>query len=107
MDIIKKSQTTPEDIVIDILKKWLQGTGMPVTWQSLITSLENLSYHMLASTIKEELDEGKVRVYTCTYKVNHFCRIYTLIYGTAATKNTKRLLTPKIDVSPCTDAYKT
>ena len=55
MDNIKKSEQTPEDIVTEILKKWLQGTGMPVTWQSLITSLENSAHHMLASTILENI----------------------------------------------------
>ena len=64
VDNIKKSEQTPEDIVIEILKKWLQGRGMPVTWQSLITSLENSAHRMLASTIKEKLDEGSGQLVT-------------------------------------------
>ena len=58
VDSIEKSQHTPEEIVIGILKKWLQGTGMPVTWQSLITSLENSGHRTLASAIKEKLDKA-------------------------------------------------
>ena len=59
VDSIEKSQQTPEDIVTGILKKWLQGTEISVTWHSLITSLESSGHGSLAYTIKEKL-EGRV-----------------------------------------------
>ena len=62
VDSIEKSQHTPEEIVTGILKRWLQGTEMSVTWQSLITSLENSGHLTLASTIKEKLDKHRIAV---------------------------------------------
>ena len=60
VDSIEKShQQDPNDIVTGILKKWLQGTGMPVTWQSLITSLETSGHGRLASTIKQKLGKAE------------------------------------------------
>ena len=55
MDSIEKSQHTPEEIVIGILKKWLQGTGMPVTWHSLITALEISGHGSLAEKLEDRV----------------------------------------------------
>ena len=62
VDSIEISQHTPEDIVTGILKKWLQGGGIPVTWQSLIRALKNSGHLTLASTIKEKLDKHRIAV---------------------------------------------
>ena len=41
-----------EQIVQRILEEWLQGKGLPVTWGSLIQTLEDINLTLLANKIK-------------------------------------------------------
>ena len=44
-------QKNAEMINLKILKKWINGTGLPVTWDVLIQVLHDIELHQLASEI--------------------------------------------------------
>lgn len=45
-----------ERINIKLLQKWLSGTGRkPVTWSTLITVLQDMELHTLASNIEQHI----------------------------------------------------
>ena len=46
-----ESQKNAEMINLKILKKWVNGTGLPVTWDVLIQILQDIELHELASEI--------------------------------------------------------
>ena len=46
-----ESQKNAEMINLKILKKWVNGTGLPVTWDILIRILQDIELHELASEI--------------------------------------------------------
>ena len=41
----------PERIVLRILQEWLEGKGLPVTWESLIQTLSDTDLSVLAEQI--------------------------------------------------------
>ena len=41
----------PEDVVLRILQEWLEGKGLPVTWETLLQTLRNGGLHALADHI--------------------------------------------------------
>ena len=41
----------PEDVVLRILQEWLEGKGLPVTWESLIQTLRDIDLSVLADQI--------------------------------------------------------
>ena len=45
----------PDDIVIDILKKWLQKESTPVTWDNLIRVLRDCGLKPLAKCVQKEM----------------------------------------------------
>ena len=42
----------PEDVMLRILQEWLEGKGLPVTWESLIKTLRNIDLSVLADQIQ-------------------------------------------------------
>ena len=50
-----ESQKNAEMINLKILKKWVNGTGLPVTWDILIRILQDIELHELASEIYDAL----------------------------------------------------
>jgi hypothetical protein len=42
----------PERIVLRILQEWLEGKGLPVTWESLIQTLRDTDLSVLADKIQ-------------------------------------------------------
>ena len=48
----------PLVITVEILRQWLQGKGKkPVTWQTLVTCLQDTGLHVLAGKIDDSLSE--------------------------------------------------
>ena len=41
----------PEDVMLRILQEWLEGKGLPVTWESLIQTLRDTDLSVLAEQI--------------------------------------------------------
>ena len=41
----------PEDVVLRILQEWLEGKGLPLTWESLIKTLRDTGLSTLADHI--------------------------------------------------------
>ena len=41
----------PEDVLLRILQEWLEGKGLPVTWESLIQTLRDTDLSVLAEQI--------------------------------------------------------
>ena len=51
-------QQSPIDITVEILRQWLQGKGKkPVTWQTLVTCLQDTGLYVLAKNIDDSLSE--------------------------------------------------
>ena len=42
----------PEDVMLRILQEWLEGKGLPVTWESLVKTLRNIDLSVLADQIQ-------------------------------------------------------
>ena len=42
----------PEDVVLMVLQEWLEGKGLPVTWESLIQTLRDTDLSVLADRIE-------------------------------------------------------
>ena len=55
MDNITEHNKKPENIVTEILQKWIQGTGVPRDWISLINTLEQSNQKELALEIRKKL----------------------------------------------------
>ena len=56
--IAKSKQHVPVDITVEILRQWLQGKGKkPVTWQTLVTCLQDTGLYVLAENIDDSLSE--------------------------------------------------
>ena len=53
--IIHERCSRAVDINLIILQKWLQGTGKPPTWSSLIEVLRDIELNVLANDIEQEL----------------------------------------------------
>ena len=53
VDIIEdECRGKPERIVLKILQEWLEGKGLPVTWESLIQTLSDMGHSDLADQIQ-------------------------------------------------------
>ena len=53
MNIIEdECRGKPERIVLRILQEWLEGKGLPVTWESLIQTLRDTDLSVLAEQIE-------------------------------------------------------
>ena len=42
----------PEDVVLRILQEWIEGKGLPPTWESLIKTLRDTGLSTLADQIE-------------------------------------------------------
>ena len=47
----KECQGDAEDVMLRILQEWLEGRGVPVTWQSLVETLRKTKLNSLADKI--------------------------------------------------------
>ena len=45
-------QGNPDDVVLRILQEWMEGRGVPLTWESLIEALKNTKLFTLADKLK-------------------------------------------------------
>ena len=52
MALKKECQGVAEDVLLRILQEWLEGKGLPVTWQTLIQTLRNTKLSVLADEIQ-------------------------------------------------------
>ena len=43
-----------ESVTLRILQKWLEGKGLPVTWQTLINTLRDIELSSLADHVQTE-----------------------------------------------------
>ena len=60
MTIIKtKVLGDPEKMVREVLREWLAGKGVEVTWNSLISTLRDCELQHVAEQIATELDQLK------------------------------------------------
>ena len=46
----------PEDVMLRILQEWLEGKGLPVTWESLVQTLRDTNL----STLADEIQASKI-----------------------------------------------
>ena len=49
----------PENVTIEVLRKWLAGRGVEVSWESLIATLRKSKLLLMADQIQMTLPEGK------------------------------------------------
>ena len=55
MGIIKNDcREKAEEIVQRILQEWLEGKGLPVTWESLIQTLRDINLSVLADKLEAD-----------------------------------------------------
>lgn len=47
-----KVYNDPEEVMQHILREWLKGKGLPVTWESLIKTLRDTQLTVLADEVK-------------------------------------------------------
>ena len=52
MALKKECQGVAEDVLLRILQEWLEGKGLPVTWQTLVQTLRNTKLSALADEIQ-------------------------------------------------------
>ena len=58
MTIIRKRfQGDPEDMAMEVLREWLAGKGVEVSWDSLIATLRDCELPLMADQIKMALDQ--------------------------------------------------
>ena len=48
----KECQGDAEDVMLRILQEWIEGKGLPVTWESLIQTLRDVELTVLADHIQ-------------------------------------------------------
>ena len=54
--IKKRCLNDPKEIIVDVLTDWLQGKGVRVSWESLVTTLRDCKVSLLAQQIEMALD---------------------------------------------------
>ena len=58
MDNIRANhQGRPEDMAMEVLREWLAGKGVEVTWESLMATLRKSKLHFMAEQIQVALDQ--------------------------------------------------
>ena len=50
-------QGRPEEMAMEVLRKWLAGTGVEVSWESLIITLRKSKLQLMANQIQIALDQ--------------------------------------------------
>ena len=48
----KECQGDAKDVMLKILQEWLEGKGLPVTWESLVQTLRDIDLSVLADQIQ-------------------------------------------------------
>ena len=48
----KEYQGDAEDVMLRILREWLEGKGLPVSWETLVKTLRDTGLPVLADTIQ-------------------------------------------------------
>ena len=61
MDIIRHVCRHSDDIRYMILQKWLEGYGRPVTWKTLVKTLQDCELFSLAAEIKAKKIDGMAK----------------------------------------------
>ena len=56
MALKKECQGVAEDVILRILHEWLEGKGLPVTWETLIQTLRNTKLSASADQIQASLE---------------------------------------------------
>ena len=56
MALKKECQRVAEDVILRILQEWLEGKGLPVTWETLIQTLRNTKLSASADQIQASLE---------------------------------------------------
>ena len=51
-----KMKGDADDVVLEILGEWLEGKGLPVSWETLIKSLRDTGLNELADQIEKKQD---------------------------------------------------
>ena len=49
----KEYQGDAEDVILRILQEWLEGKGLPVSWETLVKTLRDTGLPALADTIHD------------------------------------------------------
>ncbi|CAI8020132.1 hypothetical protein GBAR_LOCUS12047, partial [Geodia barretti] len=58
MEIIRKRvREDPEEMAMEVLREWLQGKGVEVSWESLIATLRKSKLKLMADQIQIALDQ--------------------------------------------------
>ena len=52
LDSFCQAHNDPEDITLRILQEWLQGKGLPMNWETLISTLKNVELYHVADNIE-------------------------------------------------------
>ena len=50
-------QGRPEDMAMEVLREWLAGKGVEVSWDSLIATLRDCELPLMAQQIQTALDQ--------------------------------------------------
>ena len=53
--IVKEHRGNAADINFEILSRWIEGKGQPLSWDTLINVLQHIGLETLASDIKDGL----------------------------------------------------
>ena len=57
VNIRKSFRGDPEDMGMEVLREWLVGKGVEVTWESLMATLRKSKLHLMAEQIQMALDQ--------------------------------------------------
>ena len=57
VNIRKSFRGDPEDMGMEVLREWLAGKGVEVTWESLMATLKKSKLHLMAEQIQMALDQ--------------------------------------------------
>ena len=56
-NIRKRLREDPEEMVMEVLREWLAGKGVEVSWESLIATLRDCELSLMADQIQMALDQ--------------------------------------------------
>ena len=56
-NITERCRGDPEKIAFDVLREWLAGKGVEVSWDSLIATLRDCELSLMADQIQMALDQ--------------------------------------------------
>ena len=55
--ITKRCRGDPEEMMMEVLREWLAGKGVEVSWENLISTLKTCELSFLADQIRIALDQ--------------------------------------------------